>query len=194
VIFPRGDPRNGHWIGAIDPALIDASAHNPGNGNIAYSSHYGGGWDHRDQVGGIYHWFPDGTSLLVGQSVPTPTRHTLDQNQARQRTAFTPSQRVPKPPAAFQAKLTHPSGATASLNASGGWVLTSAPGTSLTIMVSGGVSMTLSGTTVTVSGDVHTTGAMIAGFGGGDQVGVQTHRHLTTGGSGSTTTIPVAGT
>ena len=41
---------------------------------------------------------------------------------------------------------------------------------------------------LTVTGDLHVTGAVIAGYGGADQVGLQTHKH-TVGG-----TPPVAGT
>lgn len=41
-----------------------------------------------------------------------------------------------------------------------------------------GISITpASGQPVTVHGDLHATGAVIAGFGGGDQVGLQTHEH-----------------
>ena len=31
--------------------------------------------------------------------------------------------------------------------------------------------------TVEIDGDLHATGAVIAGFGGGDQVGLETHTH-----------------
>lgn len=41
----------------------------------------------------------------------------------------------------------------------------------------GTLSLTFAGTTATLLGDLHVTGAVIAGFGGGDQVGLQTHLH-----------------
>lgn len=43
-------------------------------------------------------------------------------------------------------------------------------------MSASGISIT-SSTPVVINGDVHATGAIIAGFGGVDQVGVQTHEH-----------------
>jgi len=42
---------------------------------------------------------------------------------------------------------------------------------------SSGISITPVGGPVVVNGDVHVTGAVIAGYGGGDQVGLQTHVH-----------------
>jgi phage baseplate assembly protein V len=48
-------------------------------------------------------------------------------------------------------------------------------------------------TTLTQNGDIHATGAIIAGFGGGDQVGLQTHRHGTGTASAGTVT-PTPGT
>ena len=46
------------------------------------------------------------------------------------------------------------------------------------VLGSGGISMT---GTVSVTGDIHATGAVIAGYGGADQVGLQTHHHGTGG-------------
>ena len=48
--------------------------------------------------------------------------------------------------------------------------------------------------TTVVTGDVHVTGAVIAGFGGPDQVGLQTHRHGTSGSTAASTIVPTAGT
>lgn len=44
-----------------------------------------------------------------------------------------------------------------------------------------------------VTGTINATGAIVAGLGGPDQVGLQTHLH-TSGGSGSPTSAPTAGT
>lgn len=49
-----------------------------------------------------------------------------------------------------------------------------------------------SGQPVTVNGDIHATGAIIAGFGGIDQVGLQTHLH-TSAAPGSPTSAPTPG-
>ena len=180
IVFPRGDYRNGHWIGATDPALNDASAQSPGVGNVAYSAHYGGGWSWRGMDGSTHEAYPDGTTVSVGGSgVPAPTRHTVDQKGVRQRTAFAAAQRVPKTPSAFQATLRHPTGATASLDASGGWTLTAgASGGTVHMYPNGSVIIVPGGgLPVTVSGELRVTGAITAGYGTGDQIGVQTHVH-----------------
>jgi phage gp45-like len=49
-------------------------------------------------------------------------------------------------------------------------------------------------TTVKLDGDLHVTGTVVAGFGTGDQVSVQTHRHGTTGPVASQTIPPSPGT
>lgn len=43
---------------------------------------------------------------------------------------------------------------------------------------------------VTLKGDLHVTGAVIAGYGGGDQVGLQTHRHTQPNDSHGDTEVP----
>jgi hypothetical protein len=48
--------------------------------------------------------------------------------------------------------------------------------------------------TVTINGDLHATGAVIAGFGGGDQVGLQTHKHSGVQTGSGNTSSPTAGT
>ena len=53
--------------------------------------------------------------------------------------------------------------------------------------------VTITAPTVKVVGDLHVTGAVIAGYGGGDQVGLQTHTHANSGGTGNSGT-PNAGT
>lgn len=62
----------------------------------------------------------------------------------------------------------------------------------------GNLSLTFAGTTATLKGDLHVTGAVIAGFGGGDQVGVQTHTHMqpvdSHGDTEAPTNPPTAGT
>ncbi len=44
-------------------------------------------------------------------------------------------------------------------------------------MSQGGIVIQANGKPVVLTGDLHVSGAVIAGFGGGDQVGVQTHDH-----------------
>lgn len=50
-----------------------------------------------------------------------------------------------------------------------------------------------SGKPVIINGDVHATGDVVAGFGGVDQVGLQTHKHGT-GSAAAGTVVPTAGT
>lgn len=156
VAFTRGDPRNGRWLGSYSPNLIDASAMSPGIGNVEYRASYGGGWAIRNEDGSEAVWWPDGSYLLAGAAtLPTPTRHTLDGNQARQRTPYTAAERVPAPPAPFPFIFAHQSGATAQVTAAGSVLLEAANGQTATVQangatvvidVSGNVSITSSGT------------------------------------------------
>lgn len=188
VAFPAGDLRNGTWLCAIQPALNDASTLLPGNLGIAYAAHYGGGWSWRGTDGTLYEAWPEGSTFLVGSSIPSPVRHIVDQNGQRQQKAFPLSERVPKPPGSFRMAFLHPTGASVTLTASGAWTLNAAPGQTATLVVSGGASVTLeangsilvvpaAGQPVTVSGELHVTGQIYGGYGGADQIGLLSHHH-----------------
>lgn len=127
ICFPRGDSRSGIWVGAISPALNDASTLAPGLGTAQFAAHFGGGVSSRSRDGSLYEELPDGTTILIGHA-PTLTRHTVGSDQERSRTPFTRAERVSDPPTPFPVVLTHPTGATATLSAAGDWTLTSAPG------------------------------------------------------------------
>ncbi len=45
------------------------------------------------------------------------------------------------------------------------------------VVVTAGTELRITAPLVTVSGDLHVAGAVVAGYGGADQVGLQTHRH-----------------
>lgn len=75
------------------------------------------------------------------------------------------------------------------LNADGTLKLAAAGGFVLQTDGSGNVAITPGGGTVTLNGALHATGAIIAGFGGADQVGLQTHAHFGTSGG-----APIPGT
>ena len=137
VAFPRGDSRNGIWLGSLSPSLVDASSAAPGNGNTSFASHFGGGVTSRGRDGTLFEEFPDGTTVMIGTAAPSFTRHTVGEGQQRARTPFTAAERVAATPSPFMAVLTHPSGATASLSTAGAWTLTAAPGQS--VAVSGAV-------------------------------------------------------
>lgn len=147
VCFPSGDSRNGFWMGSMTTQSTDADAHAPGNGAADYAAHYGGGYSYRDQDGSLTEAMPDGTTIQVGPTLPALTRHTIDATQARRRTAFTAAQRRPQTPGPYPVTLNHPTGALASLSASGAWAVQAAPGQSITLSVSGGVVVTLDGST-----------------------------------------------
>ena len=56
-----------------------------------------------------------------------------------------------------------------------------------------GPSVACAGQPMTIAGDLHVTGAVIAGYGGADQVGLQTHKHGE-GTAAAGTTSPTAST
>jgi len=51
-------------------------------------------------------------------------------------------------------------------------------------LTSSGITITPANNTVKVSGNLQVTGSVIAGYGGSDQIGLQTHTHANSGGSG----------
>lgn len=66
--------------------------------------------------------------------------------------------------------------------------------TGIKLVNKGGCIIEMSGSTTTITGDLHVTGQIIAGFGGGDTVNVQTHVHSGIVRGGANTDAPVAGT
>jgi hypothetical protein len=174
VAFTRGDERTGRWIGAQAPSLPDASTLGPASGNVDYTAHWSGAWSWHGQDGTSAFSWPDGTTLVVGPVasgaggpvMPAPTRHVVDPTGARVRSAFTQAQRVPQAPAAFGAVLTLAAGASIAFAPDGSASLTLAPGKALTL-----------------AGDLHVSGAVVAGWGGADQVSLQTHTHPTPDGT-----------
>lgn len=63
-----------------------------------------------------------------------------------------------------------------------------------TVFVTANNSVNVTAPTTVVHGDLHVTGSVIAGFGGGDQVGLQTHIHGNTGSAATRTVVPTPGT
>lgn len=145
VVFPRGDSRNGVWIGSVRNTQNDASSFSPSGTMQHYRADYSGYWSLHDEAGNHTSVYPDGSYILIGPSgVPTVTRHTLDTNQKRIRTPFTQAQRVQTAPSgSFPFTYKQPTGATVSVSVSGAISVTSAPNQTLTFAVSGGASITL---------------------------------------------------
>jgi hypothetical protein len=157
VCFPRQDSRNGVWLCSTSTQLTDADNHQPGNGASDYAAHYGGGWSYRDHNGSLVEAFPDGTVIQAGPTLPAPTRHTIDGNQARQRTPFPLAQRITQPVSPFPLSIQHPTGASAVLTASGGWQITAASGQTVVLSVAGGAVFTVAGNNLTVASDATVT-------------------------------------
>lgn len=199
VAFTRGDPRNGRWLGSYSPNLLDASALSPGTGNAEYRASYGGGWAIRNEDGSEATWWPDGSHLLAGAaSLPTPTRHTLDGNQARQRTPYTAAERVPVPPGPFPFTFMHQSGATAQVTATGAVLLEAASGQTATVQAngatvvidaSGNVSITSPGTVAATAPNIRLGdgGTLLALLNAAAATVYNTHTHPAPGG---TTGVP----
>lgn len=84
---------------------------------------------------------------------------------------------------------------------SGEVVIQTASGLKITMTSAGitlddgaGASLVMSGGTLTVQGDLHVAGAVIAGFGGGDAVNMQTHTHSGVVAGGASSGAPNPGT
>ena len=129
VVFARGDLRSGHWIGATDPALVDASTLSPGVGNASYFARFDGGWTWRGEDGTHAEAYADGSTVLIGNAMPAPTRHTLDGKGVRQRTAFPLSERVSGAVGPFQMALTHVTGSNMTMDVSGNVTVAQEPAT-----------------------------------------------------------------
>ena len=211
VAFTRGDFRTGRWIGATTPSLPDSSPHGvPGlGGGVDYRAHWSGGWDWEGPDGTTARVWPDGSSLLVGAVMPVPTRHVVTPDGSRVRQPFTSPQRLPTAPTPFPTAFTLASGVRVITTAAGAVTVQAAAGQPFTVEVTGGAALTLNadgsatlsfgGSPIfTVQGSIHATGAVIAGFGGGDQVGLQTHSHSqgadSHGDTEANTSSPLAGT
>lgn len=143
ISFVRGDDRTGRWEGASTPALNDSSPHSPSHGNADYRAGYAGDWDWIGEDGTVAKAFADGGTLLLGGTMPVPTRHTVAADGSRQRTPFTAQERNPKPPGPYPLTVALASGFLFSVSASGGTALTAPAGQSLTLAVAGGASITL---------------------------------------------------
>lgn len=131
VAFPYGDERNGTWLCSILPSSIDAITTNNDKLDpfLDYESHFSGYWSLLDGLGNMSMQWPDGSYFTVasGTALPTLYRHTVDGNQAQQKTPLTHAERVSNVPNPFVMQYV------------------SAAGTSVVVDVSG--SVTVSGAT-----------------------------------------------
>jgi hypothetical protein len=137
VAFPSEDGRNGHWLGATEPALNDASPNTAGKVSPRYAAHYAGGWSYTGPDGTTAESLADGSYFLSGTALPVPTRHTLDGQQKRQATAFTAAERNPSPPGPYPATFVHKSGASMAVSAAGAVSASAAAGQTATVSANG---------------------------------------------------------
>lgn len=105
VQFPGGDVRNGMWMGAYHPNLVDSLPDDASDPFSSYDSNYDGSWSYSHGVCGFsaQQW-ADNSSFVMGSgnlNVPTLHRHTVTSGQVRQRVPYQQSERNPKPQPPF---------------------------------------------------------------------------------------------
>jgi len=202
VMFANGDIRNGVWLGGYHSSLIDAIPNNASDPFVHYDAHFSGHWNHLDTYGNYAQQWADGSTLVVnasGAALPTIYRHTVDQTQVQQRVKYPYKDRVSAPPKPFAMAFTQAvsggnGGCAFSVDASGNSTLSSSVtgktstitynGASIKIDATGNIQMTpAGGAYVVVNGELHATGNIIAGYGGGSSVTLLNHTHggVTTG-------------
>ena len=190
VAFSDGDVRNGIWLCSYYPSKQNAVTSPNDDPTVRYRAHWSGDWDYLDGSGLNAHEWADGSYFVAGSgALPDTYRQTVDTDQNVNRTAYSRTERIPNPPSAFPFRYVHSSGTEVQIDASGNVTVTAAggataiiTGNSGTVEIGAGGEITLTpASTVTVSGDLHATGAIIAGYGGSDQVGLQTHTHPANG-------------
>lgn len=179
VLFPYGDIRNGVWLGAISQNFVDAVTSDDGSYFDDYEAHWSGFWKLLQQTGELSTVFPDGTSILVGNTaVPATYHHTVNTKNQQERVALTQSERVPKPPTAFPMAINHVSGTIVQIAANGDVSINA-----------GSASVTISGGTI----NLDTANLMINGTNFITLFNDHTHGGVTTGSSDTsapTTDIP----
>ena len=184
VSFTRGDLRNARWEGAHRANLTDSCSHTAADPNLDYTAHFDGGWSWHGGDGTVAEVFADGSSWLLGGSMPVPTRNTLSSGQARQAVPFLAAQRVPNPPAPLPFSFTHSTGVKVSISASGAVVVSGLSGQPVALY-GGGCAMVMNGGVVTISGALVATGNVTASGGTGASVDLLGHLHSAGGGVGN---------
>lgn len=161
VAFPNQDLRNGVWICAIYPSLLDAltttksDGSNPTDPHIDYEAHFSGDWSILDGLGNFAHQYVDSSYFVAasGTALPTVYRHTVDGNQKQQTVPFSYADRIPNPPASgFNYRFHHKSGTDLLLDTSGSVTVSGASGATLKFLFGGSTFMVDASGNTTVSG------------------------------------------
>jgi hypothetical protein len=195
IVYPGGDIRNPMMLGAYHPNQVDPLPSAAADPFADYESDYSGGYYYKDGVSGnVVQQWADNSYFVMGSSLSIPTiyRHQVTSAQVQERIPFTQSFRNPNPQKPFamgfgQATSGSIGGTTFQLDASGNLLVSGTVQRSITLKFGGATLVLDASGTITatpgastnfvVSGNLHVTQAIIAGFGGADQVGVQTHTH-----------------
>jgi phage baseplate assembly protein gpV len=153
VLCPYGDSRQAIWAGSLLTTMLDART-GDSDPYVEYNSHWSGYFSYLDSAGNHYEYFPDGTyvGFATSTALPSITRHTVDNTQTQQSTAFPASQRTASPVAARPYVLRHATGTQVQIDASGNATVTAASGKTITLSGNSG-SMQIDS-----SGNIHLTG------------------------------------
>lgn len=125
VAIPGNDNRNAVWIGAVLTSLEDANGA-PNDPDADYQSHASGAWELLTGAGEWTKALPDGSYMRFGQNPAKPqlTRHTVDQNQVQQATAYPDSARTNGVVASMAYRFQHASGTTQDITPGGQYKVT----------------------------------------------------------------------
>ena len=149
VIFPYGDLRNGIWLGAYYPSLVDALTTTQASGQAAtdpfidYEASFSGDWWVLDGLGNYAKQWADSSWFVAasGDTLPTLYRHTVDSGNQQQTIPYPYSDRVKTPPASGQPfifKWKHASGTSIAVDVSGNVTLDLSSTAKLNITQDGG--------------------------------------------------------
>ena len=162
VLFPYGDDRNGVWIGAFPPALVDAINAVAGDYGEYYESYPSDVYKLIDADANMLVSHPSGTWWAINQNGTKPTvyRHVVDSStQKQERVAFPDSLRQTQ--TAPYVKFHHSSGTDIEIDPSGN-VTASVTGT-LDVTANGATTVTANaGVTINVTGNatMNSTGSV----------------------------------
>lgn len=143
IAFPYDDLRNGTWICAYYPSMMDALTTSLASGFAAtdpfidMDAHFSGDLSYKDGLGNVFRQWIDGSTFVAGSGSGTPTlyRHTVDGGNNQTVQPFTYAQRVsgnPQSGTPFYFNYVHKSGTSFSVDPSGNFTVSGAPGATFT--------------------------------------------------------------
>jgi len=138
VLCPYGDSRQAIWAGALLTTLLDART-GDSDPYVEYNSHWSGAFEHMDGKGNYHRYFPDGSyeAYATSTALPSITRHTVDNTQTQQTTAYPAGQRTAAAVSARPYTNHHASGTNRSITASGSLTDTIANGQTYQVAANG---------------------------------------------------------